>query len=90
MAHTNVFNFLAEDCDKAIMRICATGSSMSFPWKRGRGGVILGMVYWSLKPKVKVFVTCGGGRADKSCVILKLYCGIHLITERNHGKSHPG
>jgi hypothetical protein len=36
----NVFNFLAEDGDKTIIRICAAGSSMSFPWQRGREGVL--------------------------------------------------
>jgi hypothetical protein len=39
-AHNKVFNLLAEDDDKAIIRNCATGSSMSFPWQTGRGGVL--------------------------------------------------
>lgn len=48
MAHTNVFHFLAEDGDNAIIRICATGS-------RGEGEG------YFMDGFLKVFVRCPGG-----------------------------
>jgi len=80
MTHTNVFHFLAEAGDNARIRICATGS-------RGEGEEYFRDCFLELETQSEgVCYLPGGG--SRSCVIRKLYCGIHLTTEGNHGKSH--